>query len=105
MKNTKILFLIGAICVAIGQMPSYAKTWTVAERQARQMQDINAGQKSGQLTPKQADKLRGKLAQVARSKAKLRSKQNGKLSADKTASLQTGLNKVSSDISRTKQVK
>jgi hypothetical protein len=98
---TVILLLIG--CAFASQLPSWPKSWTVDQRQTQQMKDINAGQKSGQLSAKESEKLRRSLAHVARKKAKMRSKDNGKLNVEQTVSLNNGFDKVSSDISKTKQ--
>jgi hypothetical protein len=95
-----VLTLVG--CAIMTQIPSEGKTWTLDQRQAQQMKDINAGQKSGQLTVKQSEKLRRDLAQVARKKKKMKSKENGKLTAEDTQALHSKLNQVSTDISNTK---
>ena len=51
-----VLFMIGAVVFA--QLPASAKTLTLDQRQTQQMKDINAAQKSGQVTAKEAEKLR-----------------------------------------------
>ena len=101
--NQFVLVIIGASLLA--QLPAVAKTWTVDQRQTQQMKDINNAQKSGQLTAKEAEKLRKGLAKVARIESKLKAKQNNKLSAEDVARIQTCLNKVSTDIAATKHAK
>ena len=96
-----VLTLLG--CAMVAQVPSIAKTWTVDQRQTQQMKDINAGQKSGQLTVKQSEKLRHNLAQVARKKKQMKAKENGKLSSEDTQTLHNKLNRVSTDISSSKE--
>ena len=98
-----VLFMIGAVVFA--QLPASAKTLTLDQRQTQQMKDINAAQKSGQVTAKEAEKLRKGLSKVARTKAKLKAKENGKLSPEDTAKLHSNLDKVSGDIAATKQAK
>jgi uncharacterized protein (DUF3084 family) len=79
-------------------LPAQSKAWTVEQRQAKLMQDVNAGQKSGSLTVKQSRKLRTNLANVARKKAKLKAKENGKLTAADKSKLQSSIDKTSSKI-------
>lgn len=100
----KALFIIVIGCLVLAE-PAWAKAWTVDQRQAQQMKDINAGQKSGQLTVKQSETLRKRLAHIARKKAKMRSKERGSLSTTDTAKLHDGFNKVSSNISKMKNEK
>jgi uncharacterized protein (DUF3084 family) len=95
------LSLVAAIClqnVVLTGLPAQSKAWTVEQRQAKLMQDVNSGQKSGVLTAKQSKKLRKNLANVARKKAKMKAKTNGKLSATDTSKLQSRIDKTSSKI-------
>ncbi|MBX9723136.1 MAG: hypothetical protein K2X81_17165, partial [Candidatus Obscuribacterales bacterium] len=86
--------LLGAIFTC--SAPVQAKKWTPQERQDKLMQEINAGQKSKELTVAEAKKLRKDLSHIARKEAKLRraSKQNGKLSPDDASNMESQLNKV-----------
>jgi hypothetical protein len=84
-------------------LPAHSKAWTVEERQTKLMQDINAGQKSGKLTAKESTKLRKKLSNVARTKAKMSAKQNGKLTAEDKANLQKRIDRASTEIKTQKQ--
>ena len=59
------------------------------------MQDINAGQKTGELTLKEAHELRKQEASIARKKAKMKGKNLGRLSGDDSSELESDLNKVS----------
>ncbi len=79
-------------------LPAQARPWTVEQRQAKLMQDVNAGQKSGVLTAKESKKLRKRLSNVARSKAKMTAKMNGKLTKADTANLQKRIDKASTEI-------
>lgn len=90
--------------VTLTILPVYAKTWTVEQRQTKLMQDVNAGQKSGALTVKQSRKLRKNLANVARKKAKMKLKNEGKVSIEDNAKLQSRIDEASSKI-KTEQLK
>jgi hypothetical protein len=82
--------------------PGITKTWTIDERQVQLMQDINAGQKSKELTLKEANKLRSYLADVARKKKKFLKRNANKLTQDDTVILEGDLNKISVNISKLK---
>jgi hypothetical protein len=90
------------IFFVLAQPLAFGKVWTVDERQAQQMKDINLAQKSGQLTAKQSEQLRKGLANVARRKSKLEVKSGGKLSQADLASLQSSLDKMSAEIKKAK---
>ncbi|MDX2105800.1 MAG: hypothetical protein SFY67_05300 [Candidatus Melainabacteria bacterium] len=92
------LFILAAFTIS----PAYSKTWTVEQRQTKLMQDVNAGQKSGKLTAKQSRKLRKKLADVARKKAKMQKNGNGRVSAEDKVKLQSSIDKASSKIKEEK---
>lgn len=74
---------------------AFAKEWTINERQDQLMKDINAAQKKKELTDKEAKKLRGDLADVARKEAKLRGKNNKQIPVEDLAKLEKALNGVS----------
>lgn len=99
--NLSFVGLVAAsVCgvVALTELPAQSKEWTVEQRQAKLMQDINAGQKSGALTAQQSKKLRKNLSNVARKKALMKEKGNGKLTAANTSELQSRIDKTSSKI-------
>jgi hypothetical protein len=75
-----------------------AKHITADEGQAQLMQQINAGQKSNELTVKEANKLRKDLAHVARKKAKMLGKTNRKLTDENIVEIKSDLNEISSNI-------
>jgi len=77
-----------------------AKVWTIDDRQQKLMQEINAGQKSGELTLKEAHILRKQEAHIARKKAKMKAKNLGRLSSDDITDLEKELNKVSIDLNK-----
>lgn len=76
------------------------KTWTVDDRQAKLMQDINAGQKSGELTVKEAHGLRKMEANIARKKAKMKVKNRGRLTPENLSELEGELNEVSVELNK-----
>ncbi len=90
-----------ALFLCLAAYPAFAKgkVWTIEARQAQLMQDINEGQKGKQLTKKESDRLRSDLADVARRKKKMKSKNDGgALTEDQKKDLEGDLNKISDDI-------
>ena|SRR3990167_6654542 len=79
-------------------LPAQSKAWTIERRQAKLMQDINEGQRSGTLTAAESKMLRKKLSSVARKQAKMKAKQNGKLTIADTSKLQARIDKTSTKI-------
>jgi len=101
MKSWSILSLVAAICLCcvLNEQPAQSKPSIADEGQAKLMQQVNAGQKSNQLTLKEAKKLRKDLANVARKKAKMLSKTAGrKLNAEDKAKLKSDINEISENI-------
>ncbi len=64
------------------------------------MQEINAGQKSGELTIKEAHCLRKKEANIARKKTKMKAKNLGHLSNNDINDIEKDLNQVSLDLNK-----
>lgn len=96
---------VAALAILVGAIWSpdvCAKTWTVDERQAQLMQDINNGQKSKELTVKECTKLRSDLADVARKKKKALAKNKQKLTPADIIGLEEDLNKISVAITKLK---
>lgn len=98
-----LLIAVSVASTVVFRLPAQSKAWTVEQRQAKLMQDVNAGQKSGVLTAKESKKLRKRLSNVARSKAKMSLKQNGKLTETDTSNLQKQIDKASSQIKSDKR--
>lgn len=103
LSNVRLLIAISIALIAFSGVPAQSKAWTVEQRQAKLMQDVNAGQKSGALTIKESKKLRKQLSNIARSKAKMKSKEAGKLTATDTSKLQKKIDKTSVEIKAEKQ--
>jgi len=102
MKRLSILSLVAAVCLAaLGPgLPATSKKLPPDEGQAKLMQEVNAGQKSNQLTVKEANKLRQDLAHVARKKAKMIAKNGGKLNIADTTKLKTDINDINDNLQR-----
>jgi hypothetical protein len=101
----KFAAYVATLAILVGTMSSpdvSAKTWTVDERQAQLMQDINKGQKSKELTVKECTKLRSDLADVARKKKKALAKNKQKLTPADITVLEEDLNKISVAITKLK---
>jgi len=107
LKTSSVLGLATAVCLGIflKECPAQSKTATTDEGQAKLMQEVNAGQKSNQLTPKEAEKLRKDLSHVAHNKAKMLAKSDRKLDAADTATLKSNINQVSDKIQKREQEK
>ncbi len=106
--NSKRLLIV-SVSVAISsamstltELPVQCKHWTVEQRQAKLMQDVNAGQKSGALTEKESRKLRKNLANVARKKARMKSRTTGNLNTKDDSELQSSIDKTSTKIKNEK---
>ena len=88
------------------QLAGDAKTWTVDERQTQLMQQINYGQRTGQLTMAEAHDLRKQVASILRKKIKMKAKApEGQLTPEDTKDLEKDLNNLSLDLDRYKQAK
>jgi hypothetical protein len=107
MKRASIPSLAVAICLGAGLtgLPAQSETPTTDEGQAKLMRDVNAGQKSNQLTPKEANKLRKDLSHVAREKANMLAKTDRKLDTADTAKLKSDISQVSDKIHKHEQEK
>jgi len=74
------------------------QVWTIDTRANALMQEINAGQKSGELTVKEAKKLREDLADIAHRKHLMKGDNDGKVSDVDKNKIEGDLNKVSAKI-------
>jgi hypothetical protein len=84
---------LGAIVCAPGA--EAVKKFTITERIETLSSKVNAGQKSGELTLKEADSLRNKLSDVNNRIDKYKSKNGGKLSYANENTIEKDLNSVS----------
>jgi hypothetical protein len=97
LKKLSILSLAAGICLGafLKELPAQSKTAIKDEGQAKLMQQVNAAQKSHQLTPKEANKLRKDLSRVARKKAKMLAKSGRKLTAEDATELKGDVDNIS----------
>ncbi len=102
LKKRSALYAVLTIVLlnAIICSPGQARTLRPDEGQAKLMQEVNAGQKSKQLTLKEANKLRKALANVARKKKKMLGKSGKKLTAADTEELKSDINKISENMQK-----
>ena len=96
MKTTALATLLLLLGTSLAGTCAFAKNMTIEQRQSVLMKEINGGQKSKELTVKEAKKLRKMLADVSREKARLMGKTFArKLTHDDQKSLESMLNDVS----------
>ncbi len=103
MKLAVLTTIALSLCLSTLPVDAKPKVWTIDARQEQLMKDINEGQKGKQLTKKEADRLRGDLADVARRKKKMKAKaEDGKLTDDNKKDLEGDLNAISDHIHKYK---
>ena len=100
MKRT--LLVLVAMCVSAGFLFAQQKDNTprVDKREARQQARINQGVKSGQLTPKEANRLEKQQTRIKANEAKAKS--DGKVTPKERAKLMREQNRASRNIYRKK---
>ena len=79
-----------------------AKKFTIYERQVTLNKEIDAGQKSGDLTLKEATKLKEEAAGISESIEKSKEKNAGKISIPDQNKIEKQLNKLSLNIQKKK---
>jgi len=93
------IMILGAVLGVLALPGALAEEkWTIDSRAAKLMQEINEGQKSGQLTVKEAKKLRKELADIAHRKHVEKGDNSGKISPKFRQKIEGDLNRVSSKI-------
>src|SRR5271170_4247599 len=101
MMRKSLLALSSVLMLAVGfglteqESSAKSKTWTVTERSEALKKDIASGQKSGDLTAKQADDLRIQAGKIDSKMVKMKAKNDGKISVDDQNTLEKDLNKLS----------
>lgn len=100
--NKLKLVLIFTLVAGFSASQAYsAGEYTIYDRQKKLMEEVNQGQKTSQLTVKEAHKLRKKLAGIARKKRSMKRKSEDKsLSIDDKIALEKDLNGVSVEIKK-----
>jgi len=96
-KQAAIVSLVLALLVG-GLNCAEAKKWTITQRQEALSSEINKGQKSGDLTLKEADGLRDEASGISEKIEKMKSNNGGKLSYADENKIEKALNKLSQRI-------
>jgi septal ring factor EnvC (AmiA/AmiB activator) len=91
-----------ALAVTFATIPSDAKKWTIYERQVKLNQEIAQGLKSGDLTDKEATKLKDEAANISERIQKSKDKNAGKISVPDETKIEKDLNKLSLNIQKKK---
>lgn len=99
---SSVVLLVAACDLTVQDASAKAKKWTVTQRQEALSKEINAGQKSGDLTAKEADALKEQAAKIEAKIVKMKAKNDGKLSFDNENTLEKDLNKLSMRIQKLK---
>lgn len=90
------LSLVAAL--ASTSQPAQARKWTISERQRAVAYKIKAGERSGELTLKEANDLRDKLSDISSKISEYRADNGGKLSYKDQGKIESRLNDVSNKI-------
>ncbi len=94
------LSLLVMSVVSIEAVSAKSKTWTITERQEALNSKVSKGEKSNELTKKEADKLRSRLQDVNDKIAKAKLKNGGKLSYKDEGKMEKMLNSISVDMDK-----
>ncbi|MBS1994955.1 MAG: hypothetical protein JSS86_01535 [Cyanobacteria bacterium SZAS LIN-2] len=98
-RQAQTLLILGAVlCLATQPLLAKEEKWTIDSRANKLMQEINEGQKRGDLTVKEAKKLRSDLADIAHRKHEMKGDNQGKVSPKDRLKIEADLNKVSTKI-------
>ena len=101
MKSVTLLALSAALA-----LPAYAQTSStqrIDKRQANQEQRIKAGEKSGQVTPKEAERLRKEQARIQKMETKAMA--DGKVTKAEARRIEKAQDRASKNIAREKHDK
>lgn len=105
MKDKAVLVVLTAALVGgstlIQASPAFAR-YTITQRQVALTREITAGLKSNELTEKEAEKLRGRMADVSADITKMKAKNAGKLSYKDQGKIEKSLNSISVDMQKEK---
>jgi peptidoglycan hydrolase CwlO-like protein len=98
MINTRIaaalLTLSLAVSLTLPNAATAARKWTITQRIEAEQSRINKGEKSGELTKKEADDLRGTISDINTKIGKMKEKNAGKLSYKDEGKIEKQLNGV-----------
>ncbi|HEY9719950.1 MAG TPA: hypothetical protein V6C69_20900 [Trichormus sp.] len=100
-------FLRASACMTLAAMlgilattAAPARTWTIHQRQVAEQSRITKGEKSGELTKKEADGLRADMADIDSKIAKAKAKNGGKISIKDQGKIEKDLNDVTLKIEK-----
>jgi len=100
-ERSLVSLAIGTLLVVgISVMPSSAKKITVTQREGILRSKIDRGEKSGELTLKEATKLRAEEANIIETQDRMKSNNGGKLSYKDLTTLESDLNKLSDKLQK-----
>jgi hypothetical protein len=102
-NKVALLILLSAVSISVCQIDSVsakAKQWTITERQQALSSKVDKGEKSNELTKKEADKLRSRLSDVDDKIQKAKDKNGGKLSYKDEGKIEKILNSISVDLDK-----
>ncbi len=101
------MIAVGLISISFVQAePAEARrNWTITQRQVALRREVDGGQRANELTLKEANGLRERLASITTDAQKMKSKNGGKLSYKDEGKLEKRLNGISVDIQKDKLAK
>ena len=99
---TAMLLATAVLLSGSGSGVDAKKQWTIYERQVELTKRIASGEKANELTLKEADKLRKRMADINERVEKAKAKNGGKISYKDEGKIEKDLNKVSLDIQKLK---
>jgi hypothetical protein len=102
------LVAISLVSFSIFGQPETAEArrhYTITQRQVALRAEVNSGQKSNDLTLKEADALRDRLTGITEEETKMKAKNGGKLSYKDEGKLEKKLNSISVDMTKEKLAK
>lgn len=103
-KTAIVVTILLAILVNALQLAD-ARRWTIYQRQVKLAREIDQGQRSGDLTLKEADNLRHEQAKINSRIAEMKAKNGGKISYEDQNKLEKMLNQLSVSIKKKKLAK
>lgn len=100
---SRLVYTVACLSILLSVGPALAKKqWTITQRQVALTREVDAGLKANELTLKEANKLRDRLADVVARGEKMKAKNGGKLSYEDEGKLEKDLNGISDDIHKKK---
>ncbi len=103
MKSQNIFAMLAIIAILQVPVAVAADKMTTYERQVNLMKRVNDGQKSKELTPKQAKGLRKDLSKIAVSKQKIRDAKPGKNQSENKQDVEENLTEISEKMEKYKK--